>query len=84
MLLSSFCIDLFHIERDLSLDWLTISIIVVIIRLSHDSESRYKPVFASQLQEKKKETRNVSTVHGCPSCGVPGYKTAKFYLVQMP
>ena len=26
----------------------------------------------------------MSTVHGCPRSGVPDYKTAKFYLVQMP
>ena len=36
-------------------------------------------VFMKQLR-----TRNVSTVHRCPRCGVPDYKTAKFYLVQMP
>ena len=29
-------------------------------------------------------TRNMSTVHGCPRYWVPDYKTAKFYLVQMP
>ena len=34
--------------------------------------------------KRRVRTRNVSTVHGCPCCGVPYYKTAKFYLVQMP
>ena len=32
----------------------------------------------------EEKTRNVSTVHGCPRCGVPDYKTANFYLIQIP
>ena len=39
---------------------------------------------SNESEETEEITRNVSTVHGCPHCRVPDYKTAKFYLVQMP
>ena len=38
----------------------------------------------NEKEETEEITRNVSTVHGCPYCGVSDYKTAKFYLVQIP
>ena len=41
-------------------------------------------LFSEEKKNNNKKTRKVSTVHGCPRCGVPDYKTAKFYLVQMP